>query len=94
MGSGSGRDFWSVFYDPINIGYGDKAFGGPKGVETPDFSGQAQSDLDAAKDSASKQALAAKKQKQRSIARSKSIFTSPLGVTEEASVARKTLLGE
>ncbi len=37
---------------------------------------------------------AAVKEKKRAIARSKTIFTSPLGLQEDAAIARKTLTGQ
>lgn len=38
-------------------------------------------------------AAAAAREKRRGMARTKSIYTSPLGITGEAQVAKKTLLG-
>jgi len=43
---------------------------------------------------ATAQATAASKRQRSAMARSKSIYTSPLGVSEEAGIARKQLLGQ
>jgi len=42
---------------------------------------------------AAKQAKARQTQKRADIARSKSVFTNPLGITEQANTARRSLLG-
>jgi len=42
---------------------------------------------------AAKQAKARQTQKRADIARSKSVFTNPLGITEQAETARRSLLG-
>ena len=55
---------------------------------------KAIADAKAAKDTAASQAAGALTQRKRSIARSQSVFTSPLGVTDQASTIRKTLLGQ
>ena len=43
---------------------------------------------------AAETAQAAITQKKKAMSRSKSIYTSPLGIGEDASIARKTLLGQ
>jgi hypothetical protein len=55
---------------------------------------KAISDAKAAKDLAASQAAASITNKKRAIARSRSVYTSPLGSADQASTARKTLLGE
>jgi hypothetical protein len=45
-------------------------------------------------ETAAAQATVAAKAKKRAIARSRSIYTSPLGIGVEAQIARKTLLGQ
>ena len=53
----------------------------------------AKADVKQARDTATKQAQATVTQKKRAIARSQTIYTSPLGIGGTADVARKTLLG-
>ncbi len=55
---------------------------------------KAISDAKSATDLAASQASASITQKKRAIARSKSVYTSPLGASDQASTARKTLLGQ
>jgi hypothetical protein len=55
---------------------------------------KAIADAKAAQDLAASQAAERITQKKRSIARSQSVYTSPLGLSTEASTSRKTLLGQ
>jgi hypothetical protein len=54
---------------------------------------KAISDAKAAQELAGSQAMASVTNKKRAIARSRSVYTSPLGLGEQANVAKKTLLG-
>lgn len=55
---------------------------------------KAIADIQTAKDTAASQAQGALTDKQRAIARSRSIFTSPLGLATQAETSKKVLLGE
>lgn len=56
--------------------------------------GSAKEDLAAAQEAASVKAQLAQREKQRAISRSRTIYSSPLGVQQQADTAAKTLLGE
>ena len=68
-------------------GGGQKQLTGPSG-------GNAENQLAAAQEAASVKAQSAQREKQRAISRSRTIYSSPLGVQEQADTAAKTLLGE
>lgn len=55
---------------------------------------QPKDDLKAATDAAATQAAEAQKKRQAAISRSRSIYTSPLGIQDQAQTAAKTLLGQ
>lgn len=55
---------------------------------------KAISDAKAATEASANQASAAISNKKRAMARSQSVYTSPLGASDKASTARKTLLGQ
>ena len=54
---------------------------------------KAISDAKAAEESVVNQASASVTDKKRAIARSRSVYTSPLGMSDQATTAKKTLLG-
>ena len=65
-----------------------------KALPAPKVDGTAQADLEAAEKAAAAKAELSQAKRQKAIARSRSIFTTPLGLQEQAATSQKKLLGQ
>jgi Rod binding domain-containing protein len=82
---------WEM-YEDMSTGARQEATNIRQGAE--DANAKAIADAKATQAAASSQAMAQIEARKRAMARSKTVYTSPLGLTTEASTARKQLLGQ
>ena len=68
-------------------------FGAKQGKSESSGGGSAQADLAAAEKASAERAALANDKRRAALSRSRTIYTSPLGLSEQANAAKKTLTG-